>query len=271
MFQRVFAFLTIITCIIIIFVGYLSWNEKVGETAKGTPSGSITENTNSTFNEKGEEQHESLTFEQVKEAIVNLPESVQLIFKEAYVNKESVHIAFVGSISMGADENGWSTSVKKKLESFYGTDLLNISLYEFDGTSTDFLNSEMPEQIIEKKPHIVLLETFRLADNSGFVTVDVAQENLKMFMNQLQEEIPEVEFILQPPNPLSSAVNYPLEVEEIQKFVEAEGIPYFNHWENWPTENSEEMKELLNNGLPNEHGHKLWADAIINYFIANQQ
>lgn len=268
MFQRVFAFLTIITCIIIIFVGYLSWNEKVGETAKGTPNGSITENTNSTFNEKGEEQHESLTFEQVKEAVVNLPESVQQVFKEAYVNKEQVNIAFVGSESMGFNEGGWSIIAKNELENFYGLDLLNVKIYEFDGTSTEFLNSELSEQIIKEAPHIVFLETFRLADNSGFVTVEIAQQNLTTFMKQLNEEVPYVEFIIQPPNPLVSAVNYPKEVEKLKEFFESSDTPYFNHWENWPTSDSEIMEQYLNNGLPNEKGHALWADAVINYFIS---
>lgn len=270
MFQRMFAFLSIIACVIIIFVGYLSWNQKVGETAKGAVNKNVAENTNSALGENDEYQNESLTFDELKHAVINLPDAVQQIFKEAYVKKEQVNITFVGSESMGSDENGWSIITKNELENFYGTDLLNISYYEFDGTSTDFLNSELPDQIIKENPHIVLLETFRLVDNHGFVTVDVAQENLLTFMKQLSTEVPEVEFIIQPPNPLSSAVNYPLEVEEIQQFVEAEGIPYFNHWENWPTENSEKMKELLNDGLPNEKGHKLWADAVINYFTSQK-
>lgn len=266
MFQRFFAFLSIIACIVIIFVGYLSWNQKVGETAKGSANENVVENT--TLVEKEDEQNGSLTFDELKQAVVNLPEAVQQYFKEAYVKKEQVNIAFVGSSSLGSNENGWSVIAKKELENFYGKDLVNISIYEFEGTSTEFLNSELPEQIIEENPHIVFLETFRLADNRGFVTVDVAQENLTIFMEELRTEIPEIQFIIQPPNPLSSAVNYPLEVDEIQQFVEAEGIPYFNHWENWPTENSEEMKELLNDGLPNEQGHELWSDAMVNYFIA---
>ena len=61
---------------------------------------------------------------------------------------------------------------------FYGTNLLKISIYEFDGTSTEFLNSELPEQIIEESPHLVFLESFRLADNYGFVTVEVVKKIL---------------------------------------------------------------------------------------------
>lgn len=97
--------------------------------------------------------------------------AVQQIFKEAYVNKELVNIAFVGSASTGNDENGWSKLAKNELENYYGTNLLSISIYEFDGTSTDFLNSDIPDQIIDKNPDIVFLESFRLAeaDNSGLL------------------------------------------------------------------------------------------------------
>lgn len=124
--------------------------------------------------------------------------AVQQIFKEAYVNKELVNIAFVGSASTGNDENGWSKLAKNELENYYGTNLLSISIYEFDGTSTDFLNSDIPDQIIDKNPDIVFLESFRLADNSGLVPVDIAQENLTTFIEQISTEIPEVAFIIQP-------------------------------------------------------------------------
>lgn len=272
MFQRIVAFITIIVSIIIIFIGYLSWNQKIGQTAQGSNTKEVEQSTdtNEVNTESKISQSDSLSFNELKESVKNLPDSVQQIFKEAYVNKELVNIAFVGSASTGNDENGWSKLAKNELENYYGTNLLSISIYEFDGTSTDFLNSDIPDQIIDKNPDIVFLESFRLADNSGLVPVDIAQENLTTFIEQISTEVPEVAFIIQPPNPLASAVNYPLEIEELKQFIESKGIPYFNHWENWPTENSVEMTELLNDGLPNEQGHKLWADAVINYFIAQQ-
>jgi hypothetical protein len=66
-------------------------------------------------------------------------------------------------------------------------------------------------------------------------------------------------------------VNYPKEVEKIQQFLETNEIPYFNHWEKWPISNSEEMELLLKDGLPNEKGHEIWAEAIIDYFIATEK
>ena len=262
MFQRIISILSIIVFFVIIFIGYMSWNEKIAKTTQKQISKDVQADTSETM---------PLTFEKLQQAITHLPESVQQMFKETYVNKEQINVVFVGSTSTGLYENGWSMKVKDALEKFYGTDLLKISIYEFDGTSTEFLNSELPEQIIEESPHLVFLESFRLADNYGFVTVEAAQENLITFIEQISTELPEAAFIVQPPNPLSSAVNYPKEVEEIQQFLETNGIPYFNHWEKWPISNSEEMELLLKDGLPNEKGHEIWAEAIIDYFIATEK
>lgn len=268
MFQRIMAFITIIAAIIIILIGYFSWNQKIGQIAQGEFSQSP--GTSNNLTETESIQFNTLSFNELKESIINLPESVQQVFKEAYVNKERINIVLVGSSSMGEDENSWGVKAKNELEKYYGSDLLNISIYDFDGTSIDFLESDFPEQIIEEKPHIILLETFRLEDNSGLVPLEITQENLMAFMDQVSTEVPEVTFIMQPPNPLANAVNYPLEVEELKQFAEAQGIPYFDHWEYWPIENSEDMQDYLNDGLPNEQGHKLWADAVINYFITQQ-
>ena len=262
MFQRIISILSIIVFFVIIFIGYMSWNEKIAKTTQEPISKDIQADTSETM---------ALTFEKLQQAITHLPESVQQMFKETYVNKKQINVVFVGSTSTGLHENGWSMKVKDALEKFYGTDLLKISIYEFDGTSTEFLNSELPEQIIEESPHLVFLESFRLADNYGFVTVEATQENLITFIEQISTELPEAAFIVQPPNPLSSAVNYPKEVEEIQQFLETNGIPYFNHWEKWPISNSEEMERLLKDGLPNEKGHEIWAEAIIDYFIATEK
>src|SRR5690606_9298131 len=117
----------------------------------------------------------SLSFNQLKESLINLPESVQQILKKAYVNKDPVNVVFVGSTSMSVNENGWSVITKNELENYYGNDLINISIYEYGGTSTDFLNNNNAKEIIEKNPDIIFLESFRLVDNRRLIPIATTQ------------------------------------------------------------------------------------------------
>ena len=59
-------------------------------------------------------------------------------------------------------------------------------------------------------------------------------------------------------------------MEELQQFAEDNDIPYLNHWEAWPDQDSEEIKEYIteDSSQPSVKGHEVWAEYMIDYFIA---
>ena len=215
------------------------------------------------------EINNELNFSELKKSVANLPNSIQEIFKEAYVNEEQVVISIVGSPALGLNTNGWSKIVAKELQDHYGEDFVKVLIYEFDGTTIEFLESGLLNELIKENVNIVLLESFSLEDNTGLVPIETTLANLEDFIWDLSDSNPDVGVIIQPPNPIYNAVNYPLQVELLREFANAKNIPYFNHWETWPNHESEGIKEYLNEeSNPNDKGHELWANYILDYFIA---
>ena len=76
--------------------------------------------------------------------------------------------------------------------------------------------------------------------------------------------------LIQPPHPLYQATYYPVQVEALEQYAEDNGIPYLNHWEAWPDQDSEEIKDYLSEDAsePSAKGHQVWAEYLIDYFIA---
>lgn len=261
MYQRILAIFSFIIFVIIVIFGLIYWNGKTGSSA---------ENSVAVASEKGEHSKTTnkLTFNQLKANVKNLPHSVQQLFKEAYINKKQIEVLIIGSPSIGA-ENGWSVHVKGELENVYGTDFLKIDVIEFDGTSTELLASDVMEEISTSGADVVLLEGFTLKDNSGLVPVETMLSNIDSIIAELKNANPDVGVIIQPPNPIYTATHYPNQVKELKNLAETNNIPYFDHWEKWPDPNSEEILNYLNDeSLPNEKGHALWADAVLEYFVA---
>jgi hypothetical protein len=66
-----------------------------------------------------------------------------------------------------------------------------------------------------------------------------------------------------------------VEVEQLKTLAENEGYTFIDHWKNWPDYQSEEIKDyiLYDSGsiAPNEKGHEVWAEYIIDIFIAAKQ
>jgi hypothetical protein len=110
----------------------------------------------------------------------------------------------------------------------------------------------------------------QILKHNGKVGNELAVENYSKIVDAIKGAKEETFVILQATNPLSKAKYYPLQVEALQKYAEANNLAYIDHWKACPdTEN--ERKELLYLGdpsYPNQHGHELWAEYLIDYFIS---
>lgn len=116
---------------------------------------------------------------------------------------------------------------------------------------------------------MILLEPFILKDN-GKVGNDLAAENYSEILNAIVAAKEDAVVILQPANPLSKAIFYPQQVEALKAYAVTNGLPYLDHWKAWP-ETENERRGLLDTGdpsYPNERGHQLWAEYLIDFFIS---
>lgn len=268
--RKIGILLSLVIFIGVMIVGYKHWNEKLHKTVS---QGSVAAEENlANSAEKNIQTDTSFTINrgELEVLLTNLPEQIKIQFLNSYDNGEPIQMTLVGSPALASESNGWSIQVKNRLEKLYGSDFLEITIVEFDGTSTEFLGSKEADSVVQSKSDIVFFEALTLEDN-GLVEIEHSHENIKQFINQIKTNNPKTIILLQPPHPIHAATYYPLQVEALASFAEEEEIPYFDHWPYWPDPNSDEMNNYLNeNGHPNENGHEVWANAVIQYFSGQQ-
>ena len=198
----------------------------------------------------------------------NWPTESVNTFQENLDAGESFHIAFLGSNALGEGEDSWPEIVKTSLNEAFSQSL-TVSTFSYDLTSLEFVREDKVTEVIEEQPDLVLFEPFILKDN-GLVTIDDSLENASSTIAKIKESLPETSVLIQPSHPLYQATYYPVQVEALEQYAEDNDIPYLNHWEAWPDQDSEEIKDYLSEDAsePSAKGHQVWAEYLIDYFIA---
>ncbi|MCA0150363.1 SGNH/GDSL hydrolase family protein [Rossellomorea vietnamensis] len=251
-------FLLGLICAGVLVYGNMYWQEKTS-VSSAEKTANVTEETDQST--EVEPDFDSL--------IVNWPEDAQASFKKAVADGTPYKLAIVGSLALGADENGWSEQVKSELIDTYG-DNIEVKIFQYDTTSLTFVNGENVDEVLNYEPQLVLLEPFALNDNSNGVGGENNQESIQIFKRKLSEQNEDAVLILQPTHPIAGATYYPLQIEKLKDFAEENEIPYLNHWSAWPVDDEEALGELLaeDQETPSEEGHALWAEYLVDYFIA---
>lgn len=247
-----------IACSVILILGNKHWKEKIKVTAYE----------DSMLLYKGEkdvaETVETVFFSYIK----NWPEEAQLSYKLAINEKKPYKILIAGSTALGSDSSGWAYLLKNELKESFGN-TIDVYVKSFDLNSTQIIEEGKEGEIAAEKADLILLEPFILKDN-GMVTIENSNENINKMIESIKTVNKEAIVLLQPANPLYQAKYYPLQVEALREYADRNNISYLNHWDAWPDPQSEEIKKFLigEPSSPNEKGHKLWADYLIDYFIA---
>ena len=159
------------------------------------------------------------------------------------MQEQPFKIAFLGSSALGEGEDSWPEIVKASLNEAFCSNRDGFDFY-YDLTSLEFVNEDKVTEVIEEQPDLVLFEPFTLKDN-GLVTIDDSLENASSTIAKIKESLPDTVVLIQPPHPLYQATYYPVQVEALEQYAEDNDIPYLNHWEAWPDQDSEEIKEYL--------------------------
>ncbi|MFI8687637.1 SGNH/GDSL hydrolase family protein [Rossellomorea sp. NPDC077527] len=200
----------------------------------------------------------------------NWPERAQKAYKDAVENGQAYKVAIVGSPALGAEENGWSVQLKEELENAY-SESMEVSVFQYDTDSLNFINGEEVDEVISFSPDMVLYEPFSLNNNSVGVLAEDNQDSIGIFLEKLKGANEDVVLLLQPSHPIFGATYYPMDVEKLRAYAEEKGITYLDHWSEWPTDES--LKDMLveSQDTPNEKGYTLWTDYLTDYFISEKE
>jgi len=273
MIQRILLVLSFLACIAIVVLGGLHWKGQIKEA--GEKAAVVEKNLGSEKKQEGADEQENeedlekelSPKEELEVLVSNLPKEAANHFLQAYDKKESVKLMFIGSDAMGVLVNGWSTKVKAKLEEAYG-ERVEVVLKEHYVNTNQYIQDGTYESDIGEKADIIVLEPFTIQDNEDMIMIEHSIEALDIFLARLKEVSPESVLMVQPPQPIYQAVNYPKQVEAIKGWAAENGVTFADHWTAWPDYNSEKFLEYIDGDvLPNEKGHLLWADVIIDLFV----
>ncbi|WNF37389.1 hypothetical protein RJD24_02695 [Bacillaceae bacterium IKA-2] len=208
--------------------------------------------------------------ERLRLLTTNMAPSISQIVNEAVDENGQVNIVVVGSDSLVITEEreSWLTLVQSHLDQHYEGALFSVESVIYDGKSSyEVLAEQGYTRVIEKKPDILIVEPFLLNDN-GIALISDTLNYLEVFLSEIKEIYEDIIVIIQPPAPLYQSAYYLTQVEEINAYSDNNNYIYFDHWTNWPDSDDEGIKDFLDGKIPNQEGHKLWAEYINNYFVA---
>lgn len=250
-----------IGCIAFLILGNMYWQEKTAVSSSKAEGKTVTEEQSDEVVTEKEEIPDT-------DPVANWPNKAKSDYQTAKEDGETYKIALVGSPALGKETNGWSEQLKTALNDTYG-ESIEVEIFQHDAISIEFINSTDSDAVLDYAPDMVLFEPFSLNDNTGGVNVGDNHDSIDIFLRNLKGANEDVVLILQPTHPIYGATYYPEQVDALKVFAEESGFTYLNHWKVWPEDES--LTDLLDESqeTPNEEGHKVWADFLKNYFIAD--
>lgn len=227
-------------------------------------------------NEENNEEAENVsdfTTEELDSLTDGIPEEIAETITTNIQNGDTVSLVTLGTRSSADyyDEGvtPWPELLEEELEEVYGEDVFemtNINHGEF--TSREIVELGRHTSLAEVEADIFLIEGFNWNDNLAVVTPDEAQENMEEMIDMAASENEDMVTVLQPSPPAFGTSIYPEQVAEFEEFAE-ENYIYINHWEAWPDLDDEELLDYVDEDrMPNQTGHELWSNYIIQTFAA---
>lgn len=197
----------------------------------------------------------------------NWPNSAKEQLEKKLSSEEPFQIVLLGSDSIGTDSFGLKNNLKAALiEKFKKQVELKSILYQ--STTTNFLLNNETDKLVDLKPDMIIFEPFLLNDNN-IVAIPDTISNISSIIEETTAALPDITFILQPPNQIYDANLYPMQVAALQEYADDQNLTYLNHWEVWPAGSDITVNDYLNaDARPNDSGFKLWSDYLSEYLIS---
>jgi hypothetical protein len=251
-----------ILSLVLLFFGNMHWQEKIEK------AGALTV-TNLDAKETTEPSVVKTPDEQVLSYTSNWTDIERLNLQTAIKEKRPYHILIAGSQLLGEGETSWPSLLNKEIIDSYGENVISTVTKTYSDTTEEFISLGKQTEFIEENADLIIWEPFTLTDN-GVVEIEVSLNNILTVINEVKAVNSNTVFILQPPSPVYQPKLYKFQVEALKAFAIENEILLLDHWTNWPDPTSEEMFAYLNEGesSPNEEGHRVWAEFLIDRFVS---
>ncbi|KZE64202.1 hypothetical protein AWM68_13950 [Fictibacillus phosphorivorans] len=197
----------------------------------------------------------------------NAPKDLSERYNQKKAAGEVFAFHLIGSTNTSQDEGTWAKVFTSEMKNIYKEDI-SIQTSSFAKyTSTELIKNKIYDDITAIKADVVLIEPPLLNDNEGISMKDTLYV-LSNMIADIRTTNPESIILLQPSNPIFSPEKYANQIAELEQYAKDKNVSYLNHWTSWPSVDSEEIKDYYDSRtlMPNEKGHKLWADYMISLF-----
>jgi hypothetical protein len=256
--KKALILLLLLLCGVVIVYGNFHWQTM---TSGSSSSEEETEETKSESNNEEENISSSSESENYLPYAASWPEDARTKYKEKLDTGEKFSIVLIGSDEMETVEEGWNDIVTEALQDAYG-ETISVESLSYNMNTLDFVREEQFIEITELVPDLVVFEPFVFKDN-GTVIIEDSLQNIDTIIEKVNAP-----FVITPPQPVYQPALYATQIEELKQYTDERGIPYIDHWSNWPDVGDEEIKNYLDEvSSPNEQGHELWARGVIDYLI----
>jgi len=265
LWKNIIATLAIVSNFALLVVGQIYWVHKIDKSVQNA----LTEQKEGSIGQIDMQQGNERKQQLIKYA-TNLPTRIQKKIGEAVDTGKPVQLVIVGSEAVSSSRDGWPQLLAEVLHSTYGMDILSIKVKEYrDMTTMEAVENQIYNEIIKLRPDILLLEPFIL-NNNGVIPIKRTLDDLTYILKEVQSAIPDVVVILQPAHPIYNARYYPIQVNQLKKYAEENNYIYLDHWTSWPNYMTSKIRNYLSEdqSVPNADGYRLWADFLIDYFVA---
>jgi hypothetical protein len=249
-----------VACVLSVIGGHFYYNNKLEETAYAAKLELAK------IAPKEETKTESKTVEkQTTEHFKNAPAGIADLYEQKKAAGDSLKFTLVGSSLTSTEEGSWAQLFTAKMNETYGKDI-NVETTSFGNlNSLEFTNQQVYTDFVQKKADVILIEPVLMNDNNG-ISIDDTLYVLGQLIAKIKETNPDAVILLQPSNPIYQPQKYAVQVSSLEAYAKEKGIPYLNHWEAWPSVESEVINQYVTNLVPNKEGHKVWAEYIYNVF-----
>lgn len=200
----------------------------------------------------------------------NLPDAVKEKLKKAAEDKKAVNLVIVGDEASSPAKDAWVSKLVSNLDASYGKGLWNVTVKEYKGESTEeLITNKRDKEIAKDNPDVILFEPPFITDN-GKTGNGNSAANTQKFVQALSTSAKGATIMIQPPNPVYGAKNYPKAIEALKQFAMQNGYTYVDHWGAWPNATTKAILPYLQTefGFPRAKGHEVWVQYVTDYFVA---
>lgn len=274
--KRIATLLFIIICGIVLLLSYMNWKDKLSHTGNGTVPEGLSEIA-SADDEPSDidvevtvaSDESPLTVETISQLTANMPESVAQLVTSRFESEQPIRLLIAGSqaIAQGG-EGGAAGLIAAYLDDVYGS-FIETDIVSVPGTSKEFIATMEDAVSWNDGYDVMLFEPFTL-NNNGKVIIEDEHRHILTVQEKLRSYKDDAELLVMPSQPIYRPNFYGTQIRSLGKFTESRGIPYIDHWDEWPDTTSDSINDYLeDDSAPNDIGATAWATAVQRFFGAD--